>query len=279
MATIPIKSSETSPVSDKSCSSTSPKDCINRSLLGNAVKFTEKGHILVRSQVEELPRDTKGRKFRFHITVEDTGIGIPRDKFELLFRAFSQIDNSNKRSHGGTGLGLAICEKLVHLMGGKIWVESQEGVGTHFHFGMVLNAVDETPSPPPGFVRDVPVEERRCLVIEHSGLVREMLSRDIAHVGLEGDAVGDFREARKLLGSTRYGVIIVDGSLLGSEDFDKEVGRLWPSTRLVMTSNLGMVVDFDDFNFVTTLMKPIRRWRLIQAVERSLNKSPIVDMK
>jgi len=62
------------------------------------------------------------------------GIGISQDKFELLFRAFSQIDNSNKRNYGGTGLGLAICEKLVQLMGGKIWVESEAGKGTKFHF-------------------------------------------------------------------------------------------------------------------------------------------------
>lgn len=88
------------------------------------MKFTEKGHILVKSQVEELPRNLSGRLFKILITVEDTGIGISQDKFELyvesyflsnrrLFRAFSQIDNSNKRNYGGTGLGLAICEKVI----------------------------------------------------------------------------------------------------------------------------------------------------------------------
>jgi len=81
-------------------------------LLGNAVKFTEKGYILVKSQVEELPRNDIGRLFKVMMTVEDTGIGISQDKFDLLFRAFSQLDNSNKRNYGGTGLGLAICEKV-----------------------------------------------------------------------------------------------------------------------------------------------------------------------
>lgn len=82
-------------------------------LLGNAVKFTEKGYILVKSQVEELRRNDIGRLFKVMMTVEDTGIGISQDKFDLLFRAFSQLDNSNKRNYGGTGLGLAICEKVL----------------------------------------------------------------------------------------------------------------------------------------------------------------------
>src|SRR5271156_7244658 len=119
-------------------------------------------------------------------------MGISQDKFDLyvcklkhsnvrLFRAFSQIDNSNKRNYGGTGLGLAICEKLVHLMGGKIWVESEAGKGTKFHFSMVLNAAGDRSEadPVPNLAQTVPLERRNCLLIEHSDIVRDLLARDI----------------------------------------------------------------------------------------------------
>lgn len=249
-------------------------------LLGNAVKFTEQGHILVKSQVEEMPRNLAGRVFKFQITVEDTGIGISQDKFELLFRAFSQIDNSNKRNYGGTGLGLAICEKLVQLMDGKIWVESQEGVGTKFHFTMILNSAEEKApdSPVPNLVRQVPPDDRQCLVIEHSDIVRELLCRDIGAVGLQGNAVSNLAQARDCLKINRYSIIIVDGSLSKSDAFVQEVADTNPYARVIVASNLGYAADTEGVNIVATLIKPIRRWRLIKALQQALNRTPSVPM-
>lgn len=249
-------------------------------LLGNAVKFTEQGHILVKSEVEELPRNLAGRVFKFLITVEDTGIGISQDKFELLFRAFSQIDNSNKRNYGGTGLGLAICEKLVQLMDGKIWVESQEGVGTKFHFTMILNSAEEKApdSPVPNLVREVSPEDRECLVIEHSAIVRELLCRDIGAVGLQGNAVSNFAEALDCLKINRYSILIVDGSLPKSETFVQEIADTNPYARVIVASNLGYATDTEGANIVATLIKPIRRWRLIKALQQALNRTPSVPM-
>ncbi|TIU75905.1 MAG: PAS domain-containing sensor histidine kinase, partial [Mesorhizobium sp.] len=94
-------------------------------LLGNAVKFTDKGHVLVEVTGERVPSGTK-----LAISVTDTGIGIPEDKLKLVFEKFSQVDTSSTRRHEGTGLGLAITSRLVELMGGEIGVDSAEGKGS-----------------------------------------------------------------------------------------------------------------------------------------------------
>ncbi len=99
-------------------------------LLSNAVKFTPQGEVVVLVRCEG--RDEGG--MTVHFTVRDTGIGIPSDKRENIFEAFSQGDNSTTRRFGGTGLGLAISSRLVPMMGGRIWVKSEVGQGSEFHF-------------------------------------------------------------------------------------------------------------------------------------------------
>lgn len=105
-------------------------------LLGNAVKFTERGEIEVRASRgnKRLPSS----QFPLHISVRDTGIGIPRHARDNIFQAFTQVDGSPARKYGGTGLGLAICRQLIELMGGRIWVDSEEGRGSTFHFCVPL---------------------------------------------------------------------------------------------------------------------------------------------
>ena len=105
-------------------------------LLGNAIKFTEMGLITI-----DLQRDQNGP---IHFTVADTGIGIAQESAETIFQPFTQADNSTTRRFGGTGLGLDICRRLVNLMGGRIWVESIEGQGSHFHFTAQLSESSET---------------------------------------------------------------------------------------------------------------------------------------
>ena len=99
-------------------------------LLGNAIKFTQQGEVVVAADVEERTEE----KVRLHFQVRDTGIGIAPDKLKLVFEPFTQADSSTTRVFGGTGLGLAICTQLVELMGGRIWVESEVGKGSVFHF-------------------------------------------------------------------------------------------------------------------------------------------------
>jgi signal transduction histidine kinase len=103
-------------------------------LVGNALKFTERGEVVVEARKETERDDCT----TFHFSVRDTGIGIPNDKQQLIFDAFSQADSSSTRKFGGTGLGLTISNRLVNLMGGRIWVESKLGRGSEFHFTVRL---------------------------------------------------------------------------------------------------------------------------------------------
>ena len=97
-------------------------------LIGNAIKFTERGEVAV-----AIERSSDGRD-ALHFSVRDSGIGIPAEKQSVIFEAFTQVDGSFTRRFGGTGLGLTIASRLVQMMGGRIWVQSKEGQGSTFHF-------------------------------------------------------------------------------------------------------------------------------------------------
>ena len=120
-------------------------------LLGNAVKFTERGTVSLRVSVEELTE-----KPLLHFEVADTGIGISTEKLAEIFEPFSQADGSLTRRYGGTGLGLTLCSRFVEMMGGRIWVESEPGSGSRFHFTVRLQ------SPPQG---DAPSDACHTLLL------------------------------------------------------------------------------------------------------------------
>ncbi len=107
-------------------------------LVSNAVKFTSEGNVWIK--VDAVPKE--GKTYEYHFSVKDTGIGISQENITKLFTVFAQADASTTRKYGGTGLGLSICKKLVELMGGKIWVESEVGVGSTFHFTIVAETVE-----------------------------------------------------------------------------------------------------------------------------------------
>jgi K+-sensing histidine kinase KdpD len=104
-------------------------------LLSNAVKFTSSGGV----KISVLSKNIEDGRYEIHFRVMDTGIGIPEDKMSCLFKSFSQVDLSTTRRFGGTGLGLAISKRLVELMGGRIWVESEFGKGSLFNFTILAN--------------------------------------------------------------------------------------------------------------------------------------------
>jgi signal transduction histidine kinase len=118
-------------------------------LVGNSIKFTEAGKILITVEDQSSDRVTT----RLHISVKDTGVGIPEKKQAKIFEAFSQADGSMARKYGGTGLGLTICVRLVELMGGRIWLDSQLGHGSTFHF--TIHLLVQKPLAQPGQLRDV----------------------------------------------------------------------------------------------------------------------------
>jgi signal transduction histidine kinase/ActR/RegA family two-component response regulator len=111
-------------------------------LIGNAIKFTERGEVSFHAYTQSVTKDAA----TIHFEIRDTGIGIPEDKLRAIFEPFSQADGSTARKFGGTGLGLTICSRLVEKMGGRIWVESLVGKGSEFHFTVVIG-IGESPSP------------------------------------------------------------------------------------------------------------------------------------
>lgn len=147
-------------------------------LMGNAVKFTAKGHVLVR--VTGVP-DRETGKVLVKIAIEDTGVGIAPDMIGHIFGEFNQVENERNRRFDGTGLGLAICQRLIQLMNGDIWVTSQEQVGSCFGFELPLVAHGEIAEPR----APLPESLRHVLVVEADTINRSILVKQLGQLGLE----------------------------------------------------------------------------------------------
>ncbi len=146
-------------------------------LVGNAVKFTDQGEVTLRVELEHLDERKAGLRF----SVIDTGIGIAPEKQELIFTAFSQADSSMSRVYGGTGLGLAICCRLVDMMGGRIWVESQPGQGSAFRFSVEFERHDE---PELGASGQPSLQGCRVLVVDDNATNRRLLEEMLHSWGM-----------------------------------------------------------------------------------------------
>jgi PAS domain S-box-containing protein len=164
-------------------------------LLGNALKFTEHGEVVL--DVEKEAVDERG--VTLHFRVRDTGIGIPADKQKMIFAAFTQADSSSTRVYGGTGLGLAITARLVGLMGGRLWVESEVGKGSIFHFTMRFEFAEtegEDIAPAdPQLLQDLSV-----LVVDDNQTTRFILTEMLSAWGMKPTAAVDARSALVALG-------------------------------------------------------------------------------
>ena len=140
-------------------------------LIGNAIKFTSEGEVLVQLNARRASGDDQTR-WEIHFGVKDSGIGIPPDRLYRLFRSFSQVDSSITRQFGGTGLGLAISKGLIELMGGKMWVESIPERGSTFQFVVPAQAVEPTEQDtPPARLRDA-----RLLIVDDNASTRRILT-------------------------------------------------------------------------------------------------------
>jgi signal transduction histidine kinase len=157
-------------------------------LIGNAIKFTEHGEVL--ASVEEASREET--HVTLHFVVADTGLGVPKEKQALIFEAFTQADSSATRRFGGTGLGLAISSQLVKMMGGRIWVESEEGKGSEFHFtarlGLAKSPKAELPLPPAACLQGL-----RVLVVDDNATKPVDSRGTAAPLGLRPDICGERR--------------------------------------------------------------------------------------
>jgi len=145
-------------------------------LVGNAIKFTEKGEVIVYVQADSRTKDD----IQLHFTIADTGIGIPAEKQKAIFEAFTQADGSMSRTYGGTGLGLTISSRLVGFMHGRIWVESELGQGSRFHFsayfGLQKSPARTIVPRDPTTLRDM-----RVLVVDDNATNRQILLKMLAN--------------------------------------------------------------------------------------------------
>jgi signal transduction histidine kinase/DNA-binding response OmpR family regulator len=145
-------------------------------LLNNAIKFTERGEVVLTVRPEP-GGDEIGARQTLHLAVRDTGVGIPADRRDRLFRSFSQVDTSTTRRYGGTGLGLAISKRLVELMGGQIWVESELGIGSVFHFTIVAEPAPEAVSRA-HLLREQPaLRGKRLLIVDDNATNRRIVAQ------------------------------------------------------------------------------------------------------
>jgi len=156
--------------------------------VNNAVKFTERGEIRVDIQLLEHT----GQKVQLKFSVRDSGIGMTKEQAAKLFQPFTQADMSTTRKHGGTGLGLTICLRLVELMGGRIWLESEPGVGSTFFFTVWLGVSDAKGS---GKVVPERLSQLRVLVVDDNPAAREILQEPLSALARRVDTVGSGREA------------------------------------------------------------------------------------
>jgi signal transduction histidine kinase/ActR/RegA family two-component response regulator len=192
-------------------------------LIGNAVKFTERGEITLRVQLESIDeRSTCLLQF----SVKDTGIGIPLDKQARIFEAFGQADVSTTRRFGGTGLGLTISHKLVHMMGGRIWLESAPGLGSAFHFtaGFGISTAARVPAPQPAWVlRQSSRQEATplCILLAEDNVVNQRVaSRLLEKQGHRVVIAGNGREALEQLEREHFDLLLMDVQMPEMDGFE-----------------------------------------------------------
>jgi PAS domain S-box-containing protein len=239
-------------------------------LVGNAIKFTERGEVVVRVDVGSLDRDS----VILHFGVADTGIGVPEKKRAVIFEAFAQADTSTTRHFGGTGLGLAIASELVSLMGGTMWLDSAVGAGSSFHFTARFDrrpSSAEVDSPPD-------LHQLRVLAVDDNATTRRILEEVLASWRMRPTVVATAAEALKALeaaGRTDqpFALAIIDGQMPKIDGFElarriRAHARLRSTPILMLTS----VTRRDDaarsrrLGIAGRVTKPIKQSDLLDAI-------------
>ncbi|OHV59392.1 hybrid sensor histidine kinase/response regulator [Mesorhizobium sp. LCM 4577] len=244
-------------------------------LLGNAVKFTDEGHVLVDVTGERVPAGT-----RLTISVTDTGIGIPEEKLKLVFEKFSQVDTSSTRRHEGTGLGLAITSRLVEMMGGEIGVDSAEGKGSTFWFTVTLPRAEQ------GGQRIMPVDVTgaRVLIVDDNAVNRSILSEQMASWTFDSCAAESGAEGlRVLIAAAAYGVpvdcVVLDYQMPGMTG--AEMARIVRNTAGLAHTPIIMLTSVDqslantayrDLGIDAQLIKPARSSILLETLVATIQR-------
>jgi two-component system sensor histidine kinase/response regulator len=250
-------------------------------LVGNAIKFTERGEVVVRVKVETREGNLVGLKF----SVSDTGSGIPAEKQPMIFDAFAQADNTTTRHFEGTGLGLAIASQLVSLMSGKIWVESRVGAGSTFHFtarfGVAEEEAERHALEPEGALQGKPV-----LVVDDNATSRNILEEMVRSWGMETATAASGAEALKTLERVaRSGgtppLLLVDAHMPEMDGFElarriRKQARLGQPPLILLTSagEHGDASRARKLGVAAYLTKPVKQSDLWNAIAGILHFSP-----
>jgi signal transduction histidine kinase/DNA-binding response OmpR family regulator len=246
-------------------------------VVGNAIKFTHEGEVALKVDVEA----TDGEDRLLHFTVSDTGIGIPAEKQKLIFDPFSQADASTTRKYGGTGLGLTISTRLVNVMGGRIWVESEVGTGTQFHFTARFKSSEKKAeigtTAPPEILRNVEV-----LVVDDNRTNRRilegMLKRwEMQPVSVESGAQALAELARARESGASYRLVLTDMHMPDMDGFTliekiRQNPKLSTATIMMLTSagHRGDGERCKTWGVAAYLLKPVRQSELREAIARVL---------
>src|ERR1022692_1381548 len=240
-------------------------------LVGNAVKFTDAGHVLTTVECEAVDA---GRA-HLRISVHDTGSGIPHDKLNLLFQKFSQVDGSTTRRHTGTGLGLAISRQLVELMGGAMGVQSRLGEGSTFWFTLPV-LIDPHPITKPIDTSDL--AGLRVLIVDDNAVNRRILQEQIASWGMRNsdfesgmDAIAAMRQAKSL--GDPFRIVLLDYQMPGMDGLavaaavraDRDIG----DTAIIMLTSAGSWKEMQNTKTAlldACLTKPVRQSHLLNTL-------------
>ncbi len=247
-------------------------------LVGNAIKFTERGEVGVEIALESA----SGREARLHFIVRDTGIGIAPEKQRLIFEAFSQADSSTTRRFGGTGLGLTISSRLVEMMGGRLWLESEPGRGSAFHFTCSVSLAQgkTTPEPVCDTLANLPT-----LVIDDNPNARRILTDMLSRWGLKPQSAAGGAEALSLIQAEReagrdFALILadlempeMDGCTL-VERLRYEAGLRTPIIMLAPPGRRGDAACRPELGIATCVGKPIIDSELLAACLQARGATP-----
>ncbi|MCH8062545.1 MAG: response regulator [Chloroflexi bacterium] len=264
-------------------------------LVGNAIKFTEHGEVVVKVDLDSR-REASPDEVRLHFSVSDTGIGIPADKQEEIFQSFSQADGSTTRSYGGTGLGLAISSQLIEMMGGEIWVESEVGVGSTFHFVVRLGLQTEASSATPIGTDVSALRDMTVLIVDDNATNRRILEQVVTNWGMNPILVEDGQSALQALEQAKaegneVPLILSDVNMPVMDGFElvkriREQPGLTGATIMMLTSSErgGDAARCRELGITRYLTKPIKQASLlkvllsaIEATQPAAPKAPASD--
>ena len=248
--------------------------------LANAVKFTKSGEIVVSVTAGAVTN----RRRELHFAVTDTGIGIPADRFDLLFQSFSQVDVSTQRQYGGTGLGLAICRKLAELMGGQVWAESELGRGSTFHATIVAHELEETAPTIRLSCDKRSLVDLRVWIVDDNATCRRILLRQVENWGMRGRDTASPTEA---LAWARRGdpcdLAILDYRMpeMDGLQFAQKLRQLHgESLKQILLTPVGMSLDpttTQDRQLVQ-VAKPVKQSALFEAALKLFDRQAITRL-